>query len=78
MLAEPGQQRMRVGLEVGEGHGLAEREGAAAGRRPGGSRIGHTGHPADGSAAGRAAGPAGRAQRSPRPVAALTTAAKPA
>jgi Rrf2 family protein len=42
---------MRVGLEAGEGHGLAEREGAAAGRGPGGSRIGHTGHPADGSAA---------------------------
>ena len=59
MLAEPGQQRMRVALEAGEAHGPADREIAAAGRG-----LGHTGHPADGSAAGRAARPAGRAQRS--------------
>jgi hypothetical protein len=78
MLAEAGQHRMRVGLEVGERYRTAEREDAAAVRGPGGSRIGHTGHPADGSAAGRADGPTGRAQGPPRPVTALTIAPNPA
>ena len=74
MLAQPGQQRVRVGFELGQGHGLAEREGAAAGAGLRGPLLAHAGHPADGSAAGRPAAPAGR----PRPVVALITRPHPA
>jgi Rrf2 family protein len=65
MLTQPGQHRVRVGVEVGEGHRLAEREGAAAGCGLGGPLLGLARHPADSSAATPAAGPDGPARRPP-------------
>jgi len=67
MLAQPGQHRMRVGFEIGQGHRLAEREGAAASGGVRGPALRLARHPADGSA-----------HRPPRPVAALIARPHPA
>ena len=77
LLAQPGQQRMRIALKIGQGHGLAEWEGAAAAAGSAGRRSGMPGTLPT-LAQPRPAGPAGLAQRPPRPVAALITGPHPA
>jgi hypothetical protein len=67
MPAQAGQQRMRIGFEVGQGHGVAEREGATTIGGLRGPSLRLAGHSADGSA-----------HRPPRPVVALITRPHPA